>query len=121
MSQYTIEPCGGGGDWYFVTDGQWVEGGDMSESTARAIAERLNQQAAEIERLRNLVATQDRQECCEEVKRQQREEVERLRDAVAYLRGHVQTPEPQQMAWCWLSVWQEFERRIDASGSRTGT
>jgi hypothetical protein len=49
---YTTEPCGGGGEWYFVTDGLWIEGGDMSESTAKAVAERLNDQAAEIERLR---------------------------------------------------------------------
>jgi hypothetical protein len=40
------------GEWYFVTDGQWIEGGDMSKSTARAIASRLNEQAAEIERLK---------------------------------------------------------------------
>jgi hypothetical protein len=42
-------------EWYFVTDGTWVEGGDMSESTARAIAARLNEQSAEIERLRAFV------------------------------------------------------------------
>jgi hypothetical protein len=44
-------------------------------------------------------------------------ELDRLRDAVAYLRGHVRTPEKgeiaQHMGWCWLSVWQEFERRVD--------
>ena len=53
MTKYGIEQGGGGSEWYFVTDGQWIEGGDMSESTARAIAERLNEQTAEIERLRN--------------------------------------------------------------------
>ena len=84
MTQYTTEPCASG-EWYFVTDGKWIEGGDMSESTARAVAERLNEQAAEIER---------------------------LRDAVAYLRGKVNTPIPTSPAWCWPSVWQEFERRV---------
>jgi hypothetical protein len=40
------------------------------------------------------------------------QEIERLRDAVAYLRGHIQTPTPDRPAWCWPSVWQEFERRV---------
>ena len=35
-----------------------------------------------------------------------------LRDAVAYLRGHVRTPTPDRPAWCWPSVWNEFERRV---------
>ena len=33
-------------------------------------------------------------------------EIDRLRDAVAYLRGHIQTPTPDHPAWCWPSVWQ---------------
>ena len=39
-------------------------------------------------------------------------ELDRLRDAVAYLRGHIQTPAPDHPAWCWPSVWTEFERRV---------
>ena len=90
MTQYTTEPCASG-EWYFVTDGpdgQWIEGGDMSESTARAVAERLNGQATEIER---------------------------LRDAVAYLRTNViQDAGTLENPFSYVCgcVWKEFERRV---------
>jgi hypothetical protein len=116
VSQYGIDPCGGGGEWYFVTNGDWIEGGDMFESTARAIAERLNGQAAEIERLRI-----DRDEAlakadhwigqCREIN----QENIKLGGAVAYLHGHVtqNAGGGQPYTYAWQSVWEEFERRVD--------
>jgi len=42
----------------------------------------------------------------------QAEERQRLRDAVEYLRGHVEAQKTKGWAWCWLSVWDEFVRRV---------
>ena len=129
MSQYTTEPCGGGGDWYWVTDGEWTEGGDMSESTARAIAERLSGQAADIERLRARIKQYEAgmdsaglswMRSCDELTAEcfrHKTEIERLRDvvaAVAFLQGHITQNAGggrQQFAYVWQSVWDEFERR----------
>jgi hypothetical protein len=94
-TKYTTEPCGGGGEWYFVTDGNWIEGGDMSESTALAIAERLNEQAAEIKRLKEAIRVRggcrmlsDGDKCdCGLCVRDN--EIERLANRVAELTDHL--------------------------------
>ena len=97
----SIERCGGGGEWYFVTDGDWVEGGDMSESTARAIAGRLNEQAEEIERLRDRIKQHEAgmdsaglswMRSCDELTAEcfrHKAEIERLRNRIEELKGHL--------------------------------
>ena len=96
-SQYTIEPCNSG-EWYFVTDNQWIEGGDMSESTARAIAKRLNWQAAEIERMREAVEFLRSQANVEQITALD------SRKCPPCWQG--------EAAWWPVRVWEEFERRM---------
>ena len=99
MSQYTTEPCGGGGDWYWVTNGDWVEGGDMSESTARAVAERLSGQATEIERLQDAVAFLQSQVSIEQIISSSGEKFPPCWQGEA--------------AWWPIRVWKEFERKVN--------
>jgi hypothetical protein len=123
MSQCTIEPCGGGGDWYFVTDGDWVEGGDMSESTAAAIAQRLNEQAAEIERLLESAAEKHQlySIVCDELKRlnEQAAEIKRLRIAAAFLKSRMAIYQGQRI--CSQATWNEFERRMNDEQGASGS
>jgi hypothetical protein len=55
MTKYSVEHAGGACDWFFITCGKWIEGGDMTQTTAEEIAKKLNEQQAEIERLQDMV------------------------------------------------------------------